>query len=150
MFASGVYSQQAKKIKIEQLTDYIKKADHPLVVNFWATWCTPCNHELPYFERHIKEHAADKVELVLVSMDFSEDYPKKVTDYVRIHKYEGNHFWLNESNADHYCPQIDKKWEGTIPATLFINNKKDYRKFFDRQLTEEQFVSELKSIVNSE
>lgn len=28
----------------------------PLVVNFWASWCTPCLAELPGFERVYQEH----------------------------------------------------------------------------------------------
>lgn len=40
----------------------------PLLVNFWATWCAPCVHELPALEAATK--ALDKdMQVLLVSMD---------------------------------------------------------------------------------
>lgn len=145
--SSFSFAQSVKKVKIDELADYIKKSDKPLVVNFWATWCAPCTHELPYFQSNIKKYSDKKVELVLVSLDFKDDYPKKVQDFIKKGKYSGNFYWLDESNADLFCPKIDPKWEGGIPATLFINNKRSYRNFFERQLTEPQFKAELKKLV---
>ena len=142
-----ISAQKVQKVKIEALAEYIKKADHPLVVNFWATWCVPCVHELPYFQSGVKKYAAQKVELVLVSLDFETDYPRKVEEFLRKNKYEGRFYWLDETNADHFCPQIDPKWDGAIPASLFLNPKSGYRSFYQRQVTEPQLELELKALV---
>jgi thiol-disulfide isomerase/thioredoxin len=152
LFLSGCHflsAQQVQKVKVEALADYIKNADHPMVINFWATWCSPCTHELPYFQSNIKKYPEQKIELVLVSLDFVNDYPKKISDFLKKNQYQGSFFWLDETNADHFCPQIDKKWSGAIPASLFINPKTGYRSFFDRQLTEPQFELQLKALVAS-
>ncbi len=140
-------AQTVKKVKIEELAEYIRKSDHPLVVNFWATWCAPCVEEIPYFQSEVKKYADRKVELLLVSLDFVEAYPKQVTAFIQKKKYEARFYWLNETNADHFCPQIDAKWSGSIPSTLFINNKTGYRKFFERQLTDRQMEVEVKALV---
>ena len=145
--AQFLFAQNVKRIKIEELTTYIKNADHPIVVNFWATWCVSCIHELPYFDSGVKKMAAQKVELVLVSLDFTNDYPKKVKDFLHDKKYEGRFYWLNETDADHFCPQIDARWDGAIPASLFLNPKTGYRSFYQRQLTEPQLELELKALV---
>ena len=146
-YSSLLFAQNVKKIKIEDLVGYISKSDHPLVVNFWATWCATCLHELPYFQSNIKKYAEQKVELVLVSLDFKKDYPKRIADYIKEHKYEGSFFWLNETDADHFCPRIDDRWDGAIPASLFLNNKTGYRSFLARQLTEPQLQLELRSLI---
>ena len=140
-------AQSVKKVKIEELADYIAKSDRPLVVNFWATWCAPCVAEIPYFQEEVKKYAAQKAELVLVSLDFTDAYPSKISSFIKKKKYEASFFWLNETDADHFCPAIDKKWSGSIPSTLFINNKTGYRKFYERQLTHPQFVLNMQDLV---
>lgn len=145
--ANAAFAQDIKKVKIQDLKSYIEKSDHPLVVNFWATWCAPCNKEIPYFQEEVKNYADQKAELVLVSLDFATDYPNKISAFIKKNNYNAHFFWLNETNADVFCPSIDPKWSGSIPSTLFVNNKKSYRKFFERQLTHPQFVIEMKSLV---
>jgi thiol-disulfide isomerase/thioredoxin len=144
----GIYAQKIQKVNVEALTEYIEKADHPVVVNFWATWCSPCTHELPYFESNIKKYEEQKIELILVSLDFAFDYPKKIADFLKKNHYQGSYFWLDETNADHFCPKVDEKWSGAIPASLFYNPKTGHRSFFERQLTEPQLINELKALVS--
>ena len=42
--------------------------DMPLIVNFWATWCAPCIHELPALDR-AAEALSGEARLLLVSVD---------------------------------------------------------------------------------
>ncbi|MBC7828481.1 MAG: redoxin domain-containing protein [Chitinophagaceae bacterium] len=147
MFALKVVSQQVKKVQIAEIEDIIQKTDHPVIISFWATWCIPCLHEIPYFQETVKKYADQKVELVLVSLDFKESYPAALETFVKRRNFKASLYWLNETNADLFCAKIDSKWNGSIPATLFINNKTNYRKFFDRQLTPLQVEAEVKAQV---
>ena len=140
-------SQTVKKVKIGEIEDLIRNADYPLVVSFWATWCRPCIHEIPYLQETVEKYSDRNVELVLVSLDFKESFPSVIESFVRKNGYKASFFWLNETNADQFCPKIDPKWDGSIPATLFVNNKTGYRKFYDRQLTPLQVEAEIKNQV---
>jgi thiol-disulfide isomerase/thioredoxin len=141
------FSQTIKKVKITDLEKTIAESKTPLIVNFWATFCKPCVEEIPYFQEEVKKHAKDSVQLLLVSLDLEEYYPAKIKTFATKHKFLVPIVWLDESNADYFCPKIDPKWSGAIPATLFINNKTGYRKFFEEQLSEEKLRKEIMAIL---
>jgi len=129
----AAFAQKIKKIRITQLADYIQQSKGPLIVTFWATFCTPCCKEIPYFQT---QAAKDTVELLLVSLDLPDYYPAKIDNFATKQKFTAPIAWLNETNADLFCPLIDKKWSGAIPASLFVNNATGYRKFVEGQVTE--------------
>ena len=140
-------AQQVTRISIAELQAYIHKSEKPLVVNFWATFCKPCVEEIPYFQSTIRNQYKGDVELLLVSLDLPDYYPSRIANFATQKNFSASIFWLNETNADYFCPMIDSSWSGAIPCTLMINNKKRYRKFFDDQLSAVQFEKELKALV---
>lgn len=140
-------SQQIKKVKIADVVKMIDTSSTPLVINFWATWCPPCIHEIPWFETAVAAMKDKNVKLVLVSLDFKSDYPKKLQDFVKDKGYKATILFLDETNADIFCPLIDSTWSGGIPATLMVNNKKKYRQFYGEQVPETKFKQELGKLV---
>jgi thiol-disulfide isomerase/thioredoxin len=52
---------------------------HPLIINFWATWCAPCRREMPLLQRLRRSHRSDGLEVVGIAVDFRA----AVADYVR-------------------------------------------------------------------
>ncbi len=48
------------------LADYKGKA---LLINFWATWCTPCKIETPWLVELRDQYAAQGFEILAISMD---------------------------------------------------------------------------------
>jgi thiol-disulfide isomerase/thioredoxin len=146
LLISAAYGQTVKKMKIADLEAYISKSEKPLVINFWATFCSPCIEEIPYFQNTIKEKYNGLVELVLVSLDLPDYYPSKIKSFVNLRNFSAPVVWLNETNADYFCPKIDHKWSGAIPATLMVNNKTRYRKFYEQQLTRLEFEQELQHL----
>jgi thiol-disulfide isomerase/thioredoxin len=131
-----VDAQEVRRIKITELEMVISKSNHPLLINFWATWCKPCVEELPSLIREVQAHKGDSLQLILVSLDEKENFPGKLRDFIRAREYEGTFLWLEETNADLFCPVIDTSWSGAIPATLFLNKKNAYRKFVEAKLTD--------------
>jgi thiol-disulfide isomerase/thioredoxin len=146
--AATVFSQDIKRVKIEDVVKMIDTSTSPLVINFWASWCKPCIHEIPWFEKTVAAYQEKGVKLVLVSLDFSEDFQNKALHkFVKKTGYTSDVVWLDETNADKFCPPIDSAWGGAIPATLMVNNKKGYRQFFEFQVKEERFKQEIEKLV---
>jgi thiol-disulfide isomerase/thioredoxin len=139
------YSQNVRLLSIDQLQERIKKGqDSTYVVNFWATWCAPCIKELPHFEKLGREYKADKLAVLLVSVDFKSKLNTAVVPFVKRKKLTSPVFLLNESNPQEYIDRIDPSWSGSIPATLFIKN--DKKKFMETELTYEQLITEYKKL----
>ena len=138
---------QVKKIKITDLEEHIQKSDHPMLISFWATWCAPCVEEIPWLQEGVSKFADQKVELVLVSMDFPRDYPAKLEAFIKQRGFKATFYWLDETNADYFCPKVNARWQGGIPANLFVYNKTGYRRFFDRAMTDRQVVPEIKAMM---
>ena len=146
-FTVEAQAQTIPSYKIDQLDSLIKNSKHPMIINFWATFCIPCIEEIPYFIQKTKDFKEQKVSLLLVSLDMEDYYPKKITNFAGKHNFTAPIAWLNETDADLFCPRIDKSWSGAIPATLFVNNATGYRKFFEDQLSEKQLENEIHSML---
>ena len=147
-----VSAQEIPKWKITELEEYIAKSDTPIVINFWATYCIPCLKEIPYFEETIKKHNEKKnnaIKLLLVSLDFKEEYDN-IRSFAEKRKFRSPVVWLDETNADYFCPKIDAKWSGVMPATLFINNKNGHRSFFEEEMPKDKFESEVKKMLDDQ
>lgn len=146
-FAVALNAQQAKAIKITELAKAIRESKTPLVVNFWATFCVPCIEEIPYFQELANHYKAKGVSLVFVSLDMKEAFPVKVNDMLRKLNMGFPVFWLDETNADYFCPKIDTSWTGGMPSSLFVNNSTGYHKFFEQQLSREKLDKEIQAMI---
>lgn len=140
--------QEIPRVKITDLSAFIQRTDKPLVLNFWSTTCKPCIAEIPYFQEKVKAFEADSVRLVLVSLDMPDYYPHKISAFAKARNFYAPIQWLDETNADYFCPVIDSNWSGVIPATLFINNKTGYRYFQEEKIKPEKLEEILRKLVD--
>lgn len=140
-------AQQIEAIKAVQLAEKFHAQQGVVVVNFWSTWCKPCVEEIPHFLEVYDSLKDSGVQLWLVSQDTRDIFNSgKLKAYISKRKGwdRARLFWFNETNADYYCPLINKEWSGVIPATLILNNKNGYSKFIEESMTAEKLVAEIR------
>ncbi|TNJ44531.1 TlpA family protein disulfide reductase [Tamlana fucoidanivorans] len=131
----------------EGFKTFLNKKDNTVyVINFWATWCAPCVKELPYFETLDKAYRDQDVKVILVSLDFPHLYDKKLKPFIEKNKLTSKVIALDDVDMNHWIPQVDKNWSGSIPATIIYKN--DNRKFYEDSFTYEELEVELKHFLN--
>ena len=144
-FAIVAAAQQIPKLKMaDVIKNFSNKNDTVYVINFWATFCKPCVAEIPGFIKIANKYKNEKVKLLLVSLDLPSFYPKRIASFAAKNNFTTNIAWLDETDADYFCPMIDKAWSGVIPATIMVNTKTGYKKFFEAELNGAEFERELK------
>jgi thiol-disulfide isomerase/thioredoxin len=148
LISSTAFSQKISVIKISDLEKRINnQSDTTYIINFWATWCSPCVKELPDFDS-IATTYTDKVRVLFVSMDFKEDIDTRVIPFLKKKPLHGEVMILDEVNGNYFIPKISDQWSGAIPATLILNNKKNHREFYEKKINYTFLSQEIQKIGN--
>ena len=138
--AYGASGQTVRALKLPQLQAYLAEQaqSKTVVVNFWATWCKPCVHELPFFEAAQKDFASKGVKIVLVSVDFSDELESRLAPFVKSKGLECEVILLDESNPNEWIDKVNKDWSGSIPVTLIFDKKSGFTKFHAGEFTPDE------------
>src|ERR1700761_1360364 len=137
-FAFVARSQDIKAFSADQLIQYTSSKDTLYIINFWATWCAPCVHELPEFDALNKRYQGKPVKVLMVSLDFKEDYPYKLSVFLKRKNLTPEVVWLSDTDPNVFFPKIDKSWQGSIPATVIVAPGKGFKQFIEGTTTEQQ------------
>jgi len=122
-----------------------QRNDTVYVINFWATWCTPCVKELPSFNKIQQAYKKEKVKILLVSMDFSDKIKSQLIPFIRKNNLTPEVILLDAPNENSWITEIDSKWSGSVPATLIYKNKK--RDFYSKPMTYNSLKTEINRLL---
>ncbi len=129
----------AKVINAEELQSLLKRdGTHPLLVNYWATWCDPCRDEFPDLVKIDTDYRSKGLDFIAVTLDDVADLKTAVPDFLRLMKAKMPVYLLNVSDPEPAINAVDPKWGGSLPATFLYNKKGEVvYKHFGRFKTDE-------------
>lgn len=121
------------------LDDFKGKA---IVMNFWASWCAPCEEELPVLQQTMENNNNNNIKFIGINIMDNKQNAIKMTEkygitYLNLHDSEGN---------------VSQKYGVTaLPVTVFIDpegniKRKKYGPFLGEE-GEKQLQSYVKELM---
>ena len=90
-----------------------------VVLNLWATWCTPCLREIPDLMQLETEFSAQGLRLLAVGMDDPTELAR--VDAFRAKFFPAFRSYLrNEADMDTLVSVVDPAWNELLPTTYLI------------------------------
>ena len=123
--------------KTVKLSDFQGKV---IILDFWATWCPPCQAEIPHFVELQKDYGEKGLQIIGISLDRGR--LKVVKSFAR--KYKINYPVLLGNI------EVTQKYGGIrgIPTTFIIDQKGRIVKKFVGYRDKKIFESEIKKLLN--
>jgi thiol-disulfide isomerase/thioredoxin len=102
--------------QVLRLADFQGK---PLVLNFWATWCTPCVEEMPLLNAFFQENQSKSWQVVGLAID----QPSAVKRF--LNQYPVNYpIGMAGLGGTELVKKLGNP-QGSLPFTLVLNSKGD-------------------------
>ena len=144
---SQVRGQSIKQIGSDEL-EALSSLDNDTtyVVNFWATWCSPCVKEIGYFEELHRNPPAEDLKVILVSLDFPNTIERRVIPFLEEKEITAAVYLMTDLDYNSWIERIDPDWSGAIPATLMYNGRN--RLFLEKELSRDELFKHVKQMMN--
>lgn len=117
---------EAEPIKVDLVSAEDLKSLHKnpsgkvLLVNFWATWCGGCVHELPDLETTWRMYRLRDFEFVTVAANLPDEKAGVLKYLERLHGSSRN-LLFGSTDTDQMQHAFEPRWEGALPYSVLLS-----------------------------
>jgi thiol-disulfide isomerase/thioredoxin len=141
------FSQEIREIDGDEIAILSRNSnDTTYVINFWATWCSPCVKEIDFFEEVHSSFQDSKVKVILVSLDFPNQVERRLIPFLEDKEITAQVMLMTDLDYNSWIERVDKSWSGAIPATLIFNRER--RVFLEQELTRDELFENVNQILD--
>jgi thiol-disulfide isomerase/thioredoxin len=97
------------------------KTGKVVLVNFWASWCTPCLKEIPTLVELAERYRDQGFELVPVSLDDPGDIEVIVVPFLNRWFPDFSSYTRLDLDMDTVVSVVDPAWNEILPTSYIIN-----------------------------
>ena len=127
-----------EKGRAVRLSDHFGK---PIVLNFWATWCGPCQMEMPAFDKLAKTYGGEVTFMMVNLTDGSRDTVEGAKKFIEESGYTFPlYFDTTLAAANTYQAY-------SIPMTVFINARGEVVQSYTGAMSESTLEHYIKNIL---
>ncbi|MBE6686865.1 MAG: TlpA family protein disulfide reductase [Ruminococcaceae bacterium] len=133
-----VYTESGKEVKLSEKVS----EDKPIIINFWATWCTYCKMEMPDFNECYAEYG-DQIEFMMIDICGSgQDDRAAASKYVEDEGFSFPVFYDDDLSAMAAYPTTG------FPTTIVIDSNKNVVYNSSGALSKTQLLSIIEQVID--
>lgn len=122
------------------LSSFIGK---PIILNFWASWCGPCQSEMPDFEEIYSKYK-DQIEFLMINLtDGDRETLDTASDYIKKQQYHFPVYYDLDMTAS------STYFVSSIPQTFFIDANGQIVSYAKGAMTKTAIEDQIKRILNN-
>jgi len=114
-----------------------------VLVNFWATWCSPCLKEIPMLLQLQAELADRDFSLIAVSLDEVESSETLVRPFMSKWFPGFSSYQSGERDMDDMVSVVDPAWNEVLPTTYLLTRDGNVAEIIQGANTAEEFTAKI-------
>ncbi len=114
-----------------------------VLVNAWASWCTPCRDEVPMLHAIAVNLKSRGLEVVLVSVDESDSEPSAIAFLNQLSLRMPT--YVAERPLSIFKPALNPRWPGMLPSTFLFDGTGKLRYFWGGPIYEAELLPKLEA-----
>lgn len=111
---------EVNMIDLAGINDILKnKSEKLLLINFWATWCSPCVAEFPELIHIYRNFRKRNFDIVTISLD-AINKNEQVLKFLKKSYASTKNYHFNSDDKYDLIESVDADWPGSLPYTIIV------------------------------